>query len=387
VTSSLDDAAHDSAPESGFSGGPVEAPRARRLGTAGWGWIILALGVVGAIVLGLMPAPYVIEQPGPVYDTLGDSNGSGSKTPLIQVEDAKTYPTTGSLDLLTVSVRGSRETPLSWIDVALSWFDGTRAVVPIEEIYPVGVTDEQSDAEGAAEMSSSQKEAIAAAERSLGYEVPGIVTVQSLLKGSAATGILKKGDRITSVAGEKLDSASALRSAISKNGTTQALTLGITRDGVASTVQITPKLGDRGDGVKAPLVGIITEVGYDYPVEVDIRLDKVGGPSAGMMFALGIIDKLTPGAMTGGEKIAGTGTIDAAGEVGAIGGIRQKMYGARDAGATWFLAPASNCNEVVGHVPDGLTVYAVSTLDQARSAVDAIASDSGRSKLATCTGK
>jgi PDZ domain-containing protein len=106
-----------------------------------------------------------------------------------------------------------------------------------------------------------------------------------------------------------------------------------------------------------------------------------------MMFALGIVDKLTPGEMTGGERIAGTGTVDSDGTVGPIGGIQQKLVGAEGAGADWFLAPAGNCDEVVGHVPDGLRVVRVETLAQARDAVEAIGSHdaSAVDALPTCT--
>src|SRR5690606_12624406 len=124
---------------------------------------------------------------------------------------------------------------------------------------------------------------------------------------------------------------------------------------------------------------------YTFPVDVAIQLDNVGGPSAGMMFALGIIDQLTPGYLGGGEQIAGTGTIDSEGVVGAIGGIRQKLYGARDAGAEYFLAPASNCDMVTGHVPDGLHVVAVQTLAEALAALDVIAVGGDIQGLASCS--
>jgi PDZ domain-containing protein len=117
---------------------------------------------------------------------------------------------------------------------------------------------------------------------------------------------------------------------------------------------------------------------------VTIQLDNVGGPSAGQMFALGIIDKLTPGSITGGENVAGTGTITAGGEVGPIGGIRQKMYGAKDAGAEYFLAPVDNCNEVTGHIPSGLTVFAITTLDDSLAALEAISTGADSSALPTC---
>src|SRR5690606_2869586 len=139
------------------------------------------------------------------------------------------------------------------------------------------------------------------------------------------------------------------------------------------TVAITPEKTTDAGGGTIWLVGISLTTDYDFPVDVRLQLDNVGGPSAGMMFALGIIDTLTPGGLNGGKKIAGTGTIDAAGTVGPIGGIRQKLYGARDAGATVFLAPESNCDEVVGHVPDGLDVFRTGTLEESMRILDVIA--------------
>ncbi|NKF31482.1 ATP-dependent serine peptidase containing a PDZ domain protein, partial [Pseudomonas sp. BGM005] len=119
-------------------------------------------------------------------------------------------------------------------------------------------------------------------------------------------------------------------------------------------------------------------------IDVTLQLDNVGGPSAGMMFALGIVDTLTPGELNGGENIAGTGTIEADGTVGPIGGIRQKLYGARDAGAEFFLAPQSNCDEVTGHVPDGLTVISTGTLDDSLAALEVIADGGDVESLPTC---
>ena len=124
-----------------------------------------------------------------------------------------------------------------------------------------------------------------------------------------------------------------------------------------------------------------------FPFQVQISLDKVGGPSAGMMFSLGIIDTVTPGDLTGGKHIAGTGTISPDGTVGPIGGIGQKMRGARSSGATLFLAPASNCDEVAGHIPAGLQVVRVENLGEARHAVEVAASGQDTSALPACTGK
>jgi PDZ domain-containing protein len=153
----------------------------------------------------------------------------------------------------------------------------------------------------------------------------------------------------------------------------------IVRDGKQQTVSLTPTTSS-GQSI----LGVGVTMDYSFPFTVDIKLDDVGGPSAGQMFALGIIDKLTPGALNGGKKVAGTGTIDNEGNVGAIGGIRQKMYGAKDAGATYFLAPRANCDEVSGHVPDGLHVFAVKTLDDSLAVLDALREGTSTSQLPTC---
>ena len=123
----------------------------------------------------------------------------------------------------------------------------------------------------------------------------------------------------------------------------------------------------------------------EHRVKFDVA--DVGGPSGGMMFALGIYDKLTPGQLTGGHDIAGTGTIDGAGVVGPIGGIQQKMFGAKNAGAKFFLAPAENCSEVVGHIPAGLRVFKVTNFKDALTAVEEIGAGDDLSALPTCTTK
>jgi PDZ domain-containing protein len=130
---------------------------------------------------------------------------------------------------------------------------------------------------------------------------------------------------------------------------------------------------------------VTTSATIDSPFTVDLRIDDVGGPSAGMMFALGIIDRLTPGSLTGGRHVAGTGTICGDGQVGAIGGIVQKMSAARAAGATLFLAPASNCSDVVGHIPSGLDVVAVDTLSDSLAALEHVRDQGSVTGLPTCS--
>ena len=141
------------------------------------------------------------------------------------------------------------------------------------------------------------------------------------------------------------------------------------------------------DGHGRSLIGVLVDPTFTMPVDVKIRISDIGGPSAGTMFALGIIDKLTAEDLANGVVIAGTGTMDLTGRVGPIGGIEQKMAGAVGDGATWFLAPAENCGDVVGHVPSGLHVVRVATLHEARLAVQAIGADPAAAArtLPTCT--
>ncbi|WBU38157.1 YlbL family protein [Homoserinibacter sp. YIM 151385] len=372
-------------PETGPAGDPdagrrdLDRREARRMAV---GWSLLGLGVVGTLVLGFMPAPYVIERPGPVFDTLGEVTAGGEEVPLIDIPGEQTYETSGTLDLLTVNILGSRENPPSWLEIASSWFDPARAVVAVETVFPEGVTEEQSTEQSAVEMRNSQQEAVAAALRELDYEYTGIVRVAGIVEDTPAVGLLEPDDEILSVGGTPIEDVTRLRELIAESGAGTPLVLGIRRDGRERELEITPVASD--DDGRTPVIGVYTAADYDFPVDVRIQLEDVGGPSAGMMFALGIIDKLTPGEMTGGESIAGTGTIAADGTVGPIGGIRQKMHGARDAGADWFLAPAANCDEVVGAVPDGIRVFAVETLDDAIAAVEAVASGKGLDALPSC---
>jgi PDZ domain-containing protein len=344
------------------------------------GWGSLTVAVVIAVVFALLPSPYVIEQPGPVYDTLGVAkNADDHEVPLIEIPDETTYPTDGELNLLTVSVVGHPGQTPGWFEVLAAWIDPTRSVVPVEAIFPPGVSNEDRDAQNQAAMVDSQQDAIAAALVELGYDFPRDVTVAGLLEDSPADGVIEEGDVIVSFDGTAVHSVDELQHAVREHGTTTPAPIVIERDGVEQTVEVTPV--DRNG---TPVLGVGVRMVYDFPIDVELQLDNVGGPSAGMMFALGIIDKLTPGAMTGGEIVAGTGTIDSAGSVGAIGGIRQKLWGAKDAGADWFLAPATNCDEVTGHVPDGLEVFAVRTLDEARTIVEDLADGEVDGSYASC---
>ena len=357
-------------------------PSSRRARSGWLGWLILSVALVGTLLATLVPSPYIIEQPGPVYDTLGDVTIDGERVPLIQIPVETTYPTEGALDMLTVNVAGNPDSPLSWFEVGAAFFDPSRSIVPVELVYPPGTTVEQSAEAGRIQMESSQQEAIAAALSNLDYEFDATLTVAETTADGPSQGLIEPGDVIISVNGETFADVAGLRDAIAENGTSAVAEIVIDRAGEELTVEITPVMS--GGAEPIPIVGVVVGSAYNFPVDVKIQLENVGGPSAGMMFALGIIDKLTPGPINGGNEIAGTGTITATGDVGPIGGIQQKMYGARGAGASYFLAPIENCDEVVDNIPKGLTVYAVDDLNDALVALASIRAGLSGDGLPSC---
>lgn len=346
--------------------------RPRRVRRAGW--VGLGIAAVASLALALLPSPYVVEAPGPTFDTLGDTEAG----PLISIDGAETYPTEGELRLLTVSLLGNPQRPLTWVDVAEAYLDPSDSIIPMEAAFPPELSVEESNEAGRIEMRNSQSAAVAAALLHEGLEVVSDVRVAGVIPGSPAEGVLQEGDRILRVNGEQAFDVYSIRASIAAvDGPT---TFEIERSGEPLTLEVTPAV----EG-EQKIVGIYPSNEFEFPFEVDIQLPNVGGPSAGMMFALGIVDELTPGAMTAGTRWAGTGTIAALGDVGPIGGIVQKMHGAVDAGASHFLAPVENCAEVAGHVPDGLTVFAVDTLDDAITAIETVAMNADTSALPTCT--
>lgn len=349
------------------------APATPRSIVLGVSMVALALLLAVAVAL---PLPYAITAPGPTLNTLGDHDGK----PLIEISSASTYPTTGELRLTTVSTAGGPGYPVTLADVLRGWAAPADSVVPVETIFPPDQTQQQISDQGQAEMTSSQEDATVSALEELGYDVPTTLAVGGVVAKSGADGVLEKGDIITSVDGTAVTSFSGLSTLMDAIEPGATVSLGITRDGAAKTVQVVTT--DDGNG--RALIGVLLDPTFDFPVQVSIQIENIGGPSAGTMFALGIIDMLTPEDEAAGKVIAGTGTMDLTGTVGPIGGIRQKMAGAARDGAEWFLAPADNCSEVVGHVPDGLHVVKISTLHGARLAVEAIGAGKGDT-LPTCS--
>nr|WP_274638107.1 PDZ domain-containing protein [Microbacterium bovistercoris] len=361
-------------------------PRRTRPRGAAIGIWSLTVALVVLLVLTFLPTAYVIQRPGPVFNTLGTSAAAnGEKVPLIAVDGAKTYPTSGTLDLLTVETVGNRERTPSWLELAAAWLDPSRAVLPLDAVFPAGQSSTEREQQSTEMMVDSQKKATAAALTHLGYKVTPKLTVYSVIDGAPADGTLRTGDVITAADGTAVTDVDTLRAVIDK-AAGRAVLLSIERDGRREQVSVTPTQ-QTTDGKTSWIIGVTLVTDFDFPIDVTIQLNNVGGPSAGMMFSLGIIDTLTPGYLNGGKDVAGTGTIDADGDVGPIGGIRQKLYGAKDAGARYFLAPASNCDEVAGHVPSGLRVFSVKTLEDSLAVLDALDHGGDLGALPTCAAK
>ncbi len=341
----------------------------RRTRRSLWVTIVVLLVVLAGM---LYNPPYLILRAGPAIDTLGQTGGHD----LVQVKGVPTYPTTGSLDFTTVAQYGGPGYEINVWDTLFARLDPGASVVPIADLYPPDVTRDQVREATNRQMAGSQHAAAAVALRAVGK--PEQAVVAQVLADGPAAGRLRVDDEILAVDGTRVRIAPDVSRLVQSAG--EQVSFEVRRDGRTTTVSVPTRVtqGRR-------LVGIGLEARFAHDLDVTIDAGDVGGPSAGMMFALAVYDRITPGPLTGGQRIAGTGTIGIDGGVGRIGGIDHKMVGASDAGISWFLAPAADCAEVVGHVPDGMHVAKVATFDEARHAVEEIAAGRGR-QLATCTG-
>jgi len=333
-----------------------------------------------------VPVNVVIEAPGPTWNVL--DNGSSSSEDVLKVSGTETYPTEGALRMTTVSVSGCPGYPVTTADLIAAWFSADKRIVDRNEVCPQDQSAEQVEETGKAQMTASQDSAVIAALVETGKAGAMHLTVTEVTEQQTSTEI-QAGDVLETITPEggqttTITSFSQLRELMTTIAEGTRVTLGVRRgeqQASAALTTIAPQEGTTGS-----LLGLSLRISVDSQVEATFSLSDVGGPSAGMMFALGVVDEITPGALTGGKDISGTGTIDMTGQVGPIGGIQQKMAGAREAGSTFFLAPTSNCEEVKGHEPKDMQVFSVSTLHEAVTATQAIASGD-TSGLATCSAK
>ncbi|MEZ5170933.1 MAG: PDZ domain-containing protein [Acidimicrobiia bacterium] len=339
-------------PPSGASPtGPPGDSRRRR----GRGWVYggIAAGIVVVLLAvgAFLPLPYIVFSPGsatPVEDAL-------------VIDGADTYEPSGDILFLTVNVSG-RAVPFQ---ILWGWLDGDSEVVKEDE-YLQGDTREGVRELARIAMVESQEVATVVALETLGYEVPlsgdGAV-VRMVGEGEPADGVLEVDDVIVAIDGQPVELATDAVELVRARDAGDDVEIEFVRDGDAETVTVETVENDDG----LPLIGVSLQtenLEIDFPVDVEIDTGKVGGPSAGLAFTLAIIDELTEGELTGGMKVAVTGTMNSDGEVGLVGGVPQKAAAADDAGAELFLVPPGEEDEARAH-SGGVPVVAVETIDDA----------------------
>ncbi|SDB85888.1 PDZ domain-containing protein [Raineyella antarctica] len=313
-----------------------------------------------ALVLALAPVPYVTWSPGVTADVLGPgASGAGQA---VEVSGLRTYPTEGQLRLTTVGVTRADAhltLPAALMAHWLPW----REVLPRAAVYAPGTTEEQSTAESTRMMDTAQQSAIAAGLRSAGVTVTEVPMVVGVTTGAPADGLLEPGDTIVAVDGKPVDAPSRAVELIRARRVGDPVALTVARADRRIEVKVPTRAAP--DDPARPVIGATVGLGYDHPGTVRFGISPdIGGPSAGLVFALAVNDKLTPGALTGGRVIAATGTIAADGTVGSIGGLESKIRGAEQTGAVLFLIPRGNCAEA-DQVRSDIPLVPVDTLDQA----------------------
>jgi PDZ domain-containing protein len=310
---------------------------------------VLVLGVAGSV----FTVPFVALGPGPTFNTLGEVEGKQ----VVDVHGAVLDPTTGNLNMTTVSVRDG----LNIFEAFGFWVSGQHGLVPRAEVYPPGVPREEIDKSNQQDFKDSEGNAEVAALHFL--DLPTVVLVRKVGDDGPAKDVLAAGDELISINGAPVTTPKDLVTAVGSQQPGNQITVAFRRGETEQTANIT--LAARPDDAAKGYLGLTPTEGARPPMQVAFNLADIGGPSAGLMFSLALIDKLSPGELDGGKFIAGTGTIDQDGKVGPIGGIQFKMMAARDAGAETFLVPAANCNEAKQRTPDGLRLVKIENLNGA----------------------
>jgi PDZ domain-containing protein len=333
--------------------------------------LFVALGLFAAV----KPLPFVTYAPGLTVNVLGD-NG---KQPIIAVQGHRAYRDDGQLRMTTVSVT-ERNARLDLFTLMRTWFSRNDAVYPFSSVYGTSGSQQQDAQEGQVQMVTSQDAAVAAALRQMHFDLHPAIEIVGITPDSPADGKLEVRDLLRRVGGTEVTPTTDVGSLIAKVPEGSSVPIVVERDGKRVRVRVTPTTVD---GTK--LVGVALQVGYTFPFKVSVNIsDAIGGPSAGLIFALSIYDTLTPGSITDGQVVAGTGTIDAQGRVGEIGGIQQKIVGAREDGAQLFLVPPANCADALGSNHGSMRLAKAATLKDAISEVKAWAADHD-APLTPCT--
>ena len=336
------------------------APRPPR-----WPYVLAASFLVtGLAVVLLWPVklPYYAISPGPVEDVAD----------LITVTDAQVYESEGKFYLLTVGLR--EVNAFEWFEAR--FLDPRVDLLQREVVRPAGVSQEQVTRTNLEAMDESIDTAIFVALEHLGYDVTFVgegVEVLQVVEGTPAFGVIEVGDRFDVIGGEPVFTAEEAGEVVRTHAIGETITLGGTRAGEPITLEIT--LAAHPDIAGAPMVGVLFDtvnLDLDLPIAVAVDSRNIGGPSAGMTYALTLIDLLTPGDLTKGHVIAGTGTIRFDETVGPIGGVRQKVFAARAIGVEIIFVPLDNYADALTAAGDGVEIVPVTTLQEALDYLDSL---------------
>lgn len=349
--------------------------------------VLLVVLAVGGMFL---PVPYLVASPGLTLDTVGELDDQ----PVIRIEGAESYTHEGSLSMVTVQYTGGPNSRMDLLTVLTAWLSPSKAVLPEEALFPPDRTPEEVSETQAFQMEDSQTSATAAALTELGVDYDSSAVVASVLEGRPADGLLEPGDTITAVDGEPVPTAGgrdaegpvgseAVVAMVGDRAPGEPVELTVSREGRTEAVELTTEANDEGEAI----VGVLVANETDFPVDVDIVVGEIGGPSAGMMFALGIMDRLSEEGITGGHDIAGSGTISADGDVGGVSGIAQKMVSAQRTGAEYFFVASESCPQTFQSAAAGrIEVVRVDTLSEAVDALEAIRAGAEPQELPRCPG-
>jgi Lon-like protease len=309
--------------------------------------VLALIGLVFA--LNFYQLPVVALSPGPMEDVLAR----------LKIEGSAVYGSEGKLYLTSVGIDDN----VRFYEALLDMANRDVQLVPRDRLYPDGQDSEQIDEENAQLMDRSKETATVVALREVGYDIePSGVLITQVVSGAPADGKLRPGDEILAADGRAIDSTEELRKVITSHKPGERVDFRVKRDKDERTVSVEVQ-----EVENEPRVGILLrDVFPDLPVKVTIETENnIGGPSAGLMFTLSIIDKLTREDLTGGRRIAGTGEIALDGSVLPVGSVDEKLISAQRLGVTTFLIPADNCAGVRGQVPDGVRLVKVAKLDDA----------------------
>ena len=343
-----------------------------------WTAFVSALAFIClAVLLVVVPVPFVSWSPGGTRDTLGNVG----QEPMINVQGIDTYPTTGRLDMTIVAITPA-DAQLSLPQALLAYWLPHRDALPREAVYAPGKSAEEVENEDADMMETAQDDAVVAALRADSRAVTAMPAIYSVTVGGPAHKLLLPGDLVVSVDGIATPDVEAVAKRIRAHSIGEKVRFVVIRDKVQTDVNVTTVESNVQSDV--PVIGISLATGYRYDPDISFDLgQQIGGPSAGLVFALAIYDKITNGSLLADRHLAGTGKITPNGDVEAIGGVQEKIAAAEKAGAVAFFVPAGNCRDLAG-VRTNMALIKVGTLKNAIDAVQTLNVSGDTSVLPHC---